>query len=318
MPPPILASRTRSTKFNWNYVLVGLLVVFLTALTLRQSPTSVSQLLIDNNLDTGTTTNAEESSSSLTQNEQTYDLKYWKWQESMNKFGAAYKGDILRYLLGAYRHDGPLQILEFGCSGGYILDSLKATDRTLYGVEINPAARAFAKDTFASTIRQVYVRPEQMPADLRFDFIFTTSVLEHADCPLCELRKLRTKMLPDGVLVVGLKNDGADPSQGFDKFEKEPNHHIYTWNALLLANMLKSSGFRPCNVIGQFDAWHAIDVDAYQRDKFGYCQKGLQVGQTNSVQNLWAVAVKDDAPTDACSVYKPRLENIRQCQYLKS
>ena len=117
---------------------------------------------------------------------------------------------------------------------------------------------------------------------------------------------------------MGLKNDGADLTQTFSKFGNEPNHHIYTWNPLLLANLIKSAGFWPCNVIGQFDAWHAINVAAYQNDKFAYCNKGLEVGKTTSVYNMWAVAVKDDSQKDLCAVYGARLDNILKCHYLKA
>lgn len=184
----------------------------------------------------------------------------------------------------------------------------------VYGVKINPSSRAHAIETFPD-IREVFLRTAAMPQDLGFDVIYSTSVLEHADCPLCELRELFAKLNSNGVLVIGLKNDGADHlAQSFDKYEKDKNRHIYTWNALLLANMLDSAGFKPCNVISQFDAWHALEVESYERDRHGYCLKGLEEGKRGNVNNFWAVAVK--SPT-VCSPYKAHLDAILNCQYLK-
>ena len=245
----------------------------------------------------------------VSKNEEIYDVKYWEWQASMNKFGAAYKGDIIRHLIASMPKQ-PESIMEFGCSGGYILDSMPVEHK--YGVELNPSSRAFAKDTFP-TIKEVFPRIESIPDTLKFDVIFTTSVLEHVDCPLCELAKFKAKLQPGGVVIVGLKNDGADLKQTFGSYKKEPNHHIYTWNPLLLANILDSAGFTPCNVIGQFDAWHAVDVAQYTKDKHAYCVKGLAHGKSNQVHNLWSIAVADSE----CLEYSSRLNEILNCQYLQ-
>jgi 2-polyprenyl-3-methyl-5-hydroxy-6-metoxy-1,4-benzoquinol methylase len=260
-------------------------------------------------------------STSVSKNEAMYDKKYWEWQASLNKFGAAYKGDIIRHLIQPQKTT--TKILEFGCSGGYILDSMSAVggaNTQLYGVEINPASRDHATNTFSKSIQDVFLRPEDIADDMLFDVIYTSSVLEHVDSPLAELRKLKSKLQPDtGILIVGLKNDGADfVAQTFDATKNDPNHHIYTWNALLLTNMLSSAGYTPCNTIGQLDAWHDINVDTYHKDKHDYCTKGLQVGKENNVHNLWAIAVPDNAIANAsCQMYHKQLQEILNCQYLK-
>jgi SAM-dependent methyltransferase len=251
--------------------------------------------------------------SEFSRNEELYDAAYWKYQAKMNEFGAAYKGDIIHHIISA-QETKPQNILEFGSSGGYILASMPVQNR--YGVEINPASRAFAYQTFKDAIAQVFTRVEEIPKDLVFDVIYTTSVLEHVDCPLCELRKLKHKLDPDhGILIVGLKNDGADLGQTFTKVDNDPNHHIYTWNQLLLANLIKAAGYNPCQVIGQFDAWHAIDTSVYKNDKYGYCRKGLETGKRLSVYNLWAVSmISGDAE---CLHYQTRAKEILNCAYLK-
>eukprot|EP00957_Ditylum_brightwellii_P092467 7041419-Ditylum_brightwellii.AAC.1 len=156
-----------------------------------------------------------------------------------------------------------------------------------------------------------------MPATLKFDIIYTTSVLEHVDCPLCELRKLQDRLHPQtGVLIVGLKNDGFDLNQNFERKQNDRNHHIYTWNALLLANMLESAGYKPCNSVGQVEAWHEpIDVAVYHRNKHADCKKGLEVGKAQNVQNLWAIAVPKEA---SCHNYHSLLNEFLNCKYLEN
>lgn len=252
----------------------------------------------------------QEENGDRSKNEEIYDEKYWAWQANMNKFGAAIKGDVIKHLIKSNKDKPPQTILEFGCSGGYILDAMPVAQK--YGVEINPSSRAFAKKNFPK-IQEVFPRPEDIPQSLQFDVIYTTSVLEHVDCPLCELRKLKEKLKPTGMLVVGLKNDGADMKQTFANYGNEPNHHIYTWNPLLLANLLDSAGYKVCNSVGEFSAWHAIDVSKYQADKHAYCIKGLQVGQNTNVHNMWAVAVPE---TQDCQEHKQRLDGILNCKHL--
>jgi hypothetical protein len=68
--------------------------------------------------------------------------------------------------------------------------------------------------------------------------------------------------------------------------------YIYTWNELLLSNLIASAGFIPCGTIGQWDAWHQpITVEHYESDKHSYCVKGLQAGKEQNVYNIWSAAV---------------------------
>jgi len=251
--------------------------------------------------------------SQRSQNEKIYDAHYWEYQKKMNEFGAAVKGDVIRFLCSG---DFILnRVLEFGCSGGYILNSVGTNPVERYGIEINPESRAYALSNFPG-IREVYSRlDDAVAAKLSFDVIFTTSVLEHVDCPLCVLRQMKSLLKPGGILIVGLKNDGADSRQLFPRYGHEPNHHIYTWNALLLANMLDSAGYTPCNVVSQFDAWHEINVTKYKEDRVKYCQIGLKQGEKNEVNNLWSVSVltQDSA---LCTKYKAKVEQLRNCEYL--
>jgi SAM-dependent methyltransferase len=244
-----------------------------------------------------------------TKNEKLYDATYWEFQKPMNQFGASFKGDILRHLIP----NNAQSVLEFGCSGGYILSGLP-DELAKHCIEINPEAAAHA-ETLDSLKGHVHAR---LPKNLKVDVIYSTSVLEHVDCPLCELVKLKFALKSAGVLLIGVKNDGFDPSQTFSKFQNEPNHHIYTWNELLLSNLLNSAGFIPCDTIGQLDAWHLpLTIEHYESDKHAYCEKGLQVGKEQNVYNIWSAAV---LPGDEqlCPRLKAKLSSLKQCKYLEA
>ena len=75
---------------------------------------------------------------------------------------------------------------------------------TPYCVEVNPEAARHA-ETLGSLKGHVHAR---LPKNLNVDVIYSTSILQHVDCPLCELGKLRQALNPAGV---ELKSVGFDP-----------------------------------------------------------------------------------------------------------
>jgi len=246
-------------------------------------------------------------------NEAKYGAKYWEYQRAANKFGGRYHGDTLRHLLS----DGPQiqSVLEFGCSGGYILAGLPYPKK--YGVELNSISRKFAKESHGGALTEVWKRIEEIPAEMKFDVIYTTHVLEHVDCPICELRKLTKLLAPSGRLIVNVRNDGVDHLQQRRRLGKkdDPNHHIYTWNELLLTNMLEYAGLSSCGSNSQFDAWLGVDVEPYEADKYGYCRAGLKEGKKQHSQNLWIIAVAKDDRTH-CPLYRCKLLEYAACAYL--
>ena len=244
----------------------------------------------------------------LSQNEQRYGEAYWVFHRQLNEFGAVAKGDVLRHMLTRHTRS----VLEFGCSGGLIVAGLpKGLEK--YCVEVNPLARKHAENLDALK-QHVFAR---VPHRLRVDFIYSTSVLEHCDCPMCELEKLKRALLPGGTLLIGVRNDGRDPGQTFESFRSDPNHHIYTWNELLLANLLSSAGLIPCGVVGQWEAWHGpMTIENYEADKMAYCMKGLEVGERQRVYYIWSVAVLP-GDENRCEDMRTRLADLQGCKYLQ-
>jgi len=241
------------------------------------------------------------------QNENIYDATYWKYQQHMNEFGGAFKGDVIKHFMPP----SASSVLEFGSAGGYIVSQMPV--QTKVGVEINPTSREHAEKTFGDQGLTCYERVSQVPNSEGFDMVYTTSVLEHVDCPLCTLRELKGLMKSTGRLVVGLRNDGVDPRQTV--FGEDPNHHIYTWNELLMGNLIQSAGYKVCAVGGKWSGWHTIDVAVYRSHKKRYCQKASLHGHQIKNRNLWAIAVLPDGD---CGNAKLVMDDVmdKDCRYL--
>lgn len=73
------------------------------------------------------------------------------------------------------------------------------------------------------------------------DVMISTHALEHTLYPYAELLALRRVLRPWGrlALCVPINDWRAERQPRLD----DPNHHLYTWTPLLLANLLQEAGF---------------------------------------------------------------------------
>lgn len=274
-----------------------------------------------------TDANVQKKKSKRSENEKYYGKGYFTWQIGYNRFGAAWKGDIIRALFPRGKKPLPvapsssksksklmynMSVIEFGCSGGYIIGGLPVTSKS--GVEINPASLQHANENQLNL--STYLRIADIPPGTTYDMVYSTSVIEHVDCPLCEVRQLKDLISPTtGRLVIGIKNDGAAPKQHWTR--DDVNHHIYTWNELLLGNLMTSAGLYVCDVKGSFNAWWSTNVVDYERNKTKYCLKAVQHGEKTHTYNVWGVAVHPENKK-ACGEIREQLLAITDphCSYL--
>ena len=149
-------------------------------------------------------------------------------------------------------------ILDFGAGTGAILHSLAGFSKAQVSVEFNPHARRFTNEHFPQITTYQY--PEQVPKGT-IDLVFSTSVLEHVECPIQELRALRNALKPGGRAVIGIKNEGMELWRNWtscaDATKKTCNfklmskggsgynvdNHLWTWNSMLLGNTMRAAGF---------------------------------------------------------------------------
>jgi SAM-dependent methyltransferase len=146
-------------------------------------------------------------------------------------------------------------VVDFGCGGGYVLAGLDVAERL--GIEVNDAARAEAN---ARGVRAV-ASASELP-DAVADVVITNHALEHTLAPLDELRELLRLLKPGGRLVVYVPLD--DWRRQRKPVPDDPNHHLYTWTPLLLANLLGEAGFdvRETKVVSH--AWPQLHTHVYR------------------------------------------------------
>ena len=211
-----------------------------------------------------------------------YDEKYWAWQKEMNAFGATYKGDIILSTMGK----DVKTIMEFGSSGGFIIENMRNKvrdlygDSTAYGVEINAAAREHSRRSFPNV--KVVAKTASIPSS-SIDFAFTTSVLEHVECPVCELRELRRVIKPKGEILVMVVGEGIKRNQD-SYLPNDVNYHLHTWTALQLGNSINAAGLEVCGCIVDWSAWQHINIQQYLQSRLQTCLEFKDWG--NEIKSL--------------------------------
>lgn len=123
------------------------------------------------------------------------------------------------------------RILDFGCGGGSLLKALGGG----VGVEVNPAAAAFARRQGL----QVVANLNELE-DNAFDVVLSHHALEHVENPVHELRQMARVCRPSGRLIIVVPCDR--PSLSFN--ENDRDMHLYSWSANNIGNLVKISGFR--------------------------------------------------------------------------
>eukprot|EP00286_Rhodomonas_abbreviata_P016755 CAMPEP_0181316008 /NCGR_PEP_ID=MMETSP1101-20121128/15669_1 /TAXON_ID=46948 /ORGANISM="Rhodomonas abbreviata, Strain Caron Lab Isolate" /LENGTH=405 /DNA_ID=CAMNT_0023423233 /DNA_START=23 /DNA_END=1240 /DNA_ORIENTATION=+ len=242
-----------------------------------------------------------------------YDAEYFKWQAALNDFGGVFKGDMFNFWARQFSSVMKISsMLEFGSSGGYIINAVNAERKV--GVEINDVARNHHKSKFPSVESYQYV--SEVPG--KIDFIFSSSVIEHVNCPLTEIEKLRNIVSDNGVFILHVRNDGLNSGESSwpGTAKTIENNHIYTWNAALLGNMMKGAGWEVCAVTSEFSAWHGGPnyKQNYLKDKKAYCKTALTTGQKNKVQAVYGMAVPTGpGAKERCKQLKPLFAKQANC-----
>lgn len=88
-------------------------------------------------------------------------------------------------------------VADLGAGGGHILAVLNVSRRI--AIEINPIARASQQKVYPGLMESV-TYPEDLK-DASVDIAFSTSAIEHFECPLYELRELYKKTKVGGRVV---------------------------------------------------------------------------------------------------------------------
>ena len=125
-------------------------------------------------------------------------------------------------------------VLEFGAGTCLNLRGLECRTRT--GYDLSDAGRAIAERhgiEFLADLGALHGRT--------FSVVLCHHVLEHVADPLGTLVQIRELVKPGGRLVLSV------PFETHRMYRRyvpgEPNHHLFSWNALTLGNLVTDAGF---------------------------------------------------------------------------
>lgn len=160
-----------------------------------------------------------------------YGETYFAWQK---------KSGLLTSKLSLFKFENfikfEMNVLEFGCGGGYLLDKIDANQKK--GIEVNPVALQVCLEKKLDVVSNF----NQIP-DGWADIVISNHVLEHVENPIQELKNLKDKMKPNATIVFLVPNEKRakyDPN--------DINKHLYTWTELNLGNLFVAAGYEVIKV----------------------------------------------------------------------
>ena len=187
------------------------------------------------------------------------------------------------------------KVLDVGCGGGILSESMAKSGANVTGIDMSPQPLAVAKqhaqdnnliiDYQQSTIEDFLQQHKQLQAE-KFDVITCMEMLEHVPDPLSIIRSCRQLLKPDGVLFISTINRtlkawalvviGAEyilkmlpqGTHDYEKFIKPSELLAYCDQVGLTCQQLKGYHYNP--LTGNF--WLNDDVSANYWGVFRHSQ----------------------------------------------
>jgi len=135
------------------------------------------------------------------------------------------------------------RLLDLGCGVGNFLAVARDSGFEVTGVELNPSAVRFARETYG--LSEIFaVRPKEFRAahpDRTFDVVTFFEVLEHQDDPQGFLKVARESLASGGYIALSVPNR-TRWQKGVETLDYAPNH-LTRWSPLALRNFLEMNGF---------------------------------------------------------------------------
>lgn len=143
-------------------------------------------------------------------------------------------------------------VIEFGVGTGWNLAELKCARRIGFDVTdfLEPALRELGVE---------FVRESAALADAGADVVICHHMLEHALNPAASLAEIRRVLKPGGKLLLCVPFEKERRYRQHDP--AEPNHHLFSWNAQTLGNLVTECGLKlESAAVGQFGYDRAASV----------------------------------------------------------
>lgn len=142
-------------------------------------------------------------------------------------------------------------LLEIGCSVGYLLEVAKEEGYNISGVELNQAAVEYANNMLGGGIVvKNKTLHEASFDDESFDIVVMNHVLEHILDITEFLNEVHRVLKTDGIFVISVPNFGSliARTQKAKWYGLATNQHIWQFTPKTLSNVLETRGFRVVRV----------------------------------------------------------------------
>jgi 2-polyprenyl-3-methyl-5-hydroxy-6-metoxy-1,4-benzoquinol methylase len=163
----------------------------------------------------------------------------------------------LKRLNAAAPHKG--RLLDVGCGDGLFLETAQSAGWRVFGTEFSSYAVSFIKEKYGFEVFRGDIT-EYEPPGSEFDAVTLWHVLEHTRDPVVVIKKLRSLIKDDGILVLALPNLDNWLSRWIYRLVKGKRPHLFSpldrelhlnfFKKETLVALLEMSGFEVIAVSG--------------------------------------------------------------------
>ncbi len=136
------------------------------------------------------------------------------------------------------------RLLDVGCATGGFLEYMQRREGfTVWGVELNPHAAAYARDRLGIPVYAGTLEEANLPQDA-FDVVTMWHVLEHVFDPLSTAREVRRVLKPGGVFVCHVPVLDSLGARVFGRYWSgyEIARHTYVWSVATINRLMAEAG----------------------------------------------------------------------------
>jgi len=163
------------------------------------------------------------------------------------------------------------KLLDIGCGTGYFLQYCMNKGIEVFGLEPNPMARSFARDTNKLT---VFKDLDELGEEANFNCITMWHVVEHIHSLNDTLSRIKKLLKSDGVLIVAFPNCNSWDAKKYKQFwaAYDVPRHLYHFNASSFTELVKNHGWGVTAILPQkLDAYYiSLLSEKYRNGKPNY------------------------------------------------
>jgi 2-polyprenyl-3-methyl-5-hydroxy-6-metoxy-1,4-benzoquinol methylase len=149
-------------------------------------------------------------------------------------------------------------VLDVGCGGGFFLNACREAGFAVHGVEPSRQAAAHARDVFGLPVSEGFLDDALASTLPRFGAVHASEVLEHLPDPAGMLRRIHDLLVPDGLVLLSLPNEGnplqeaARQTLDLPPWWVAPPHHLNYFTVDSITALLWRTGFSPLRTLASF------------------------------------------------------------------